>query len=589
MTMDISQITSLVDNGEYDKAKTLINKVISQKGKDKELVKYLGLCNVNLGLQDEALENFEQIISEDSNDALSMYYIAVINLDKGNVIKAEALLKKVIELRENYADAYRSLAIIYFKQNRINELFAMKETLEKLNIADAQIYDVFAASMILNAQFGFAIGFLKKSIEIEPENPKYYIRLGIAYFSAGDINSSIEQYKKALKLDKNSSEAYYNMGLAYFALEEFDLAHKNLKKSYKLDQRSEFLSTYALVSLKGGFFKDAINAYEKLSESNPDKENYKYNLSCAYEGNNELDKAIAIMEKLHLSNPNSIQLKLQLASLYSKKGIIEGAKMLYFDVINDGFADENIMYEYSLLCAKTGETDRAEEFLKKIIEINPNHAMAYKDLGIIYLSRRFFDRALENFKKAYKIAPENIFIIFEFGNYYHLMSDFENAKKMYNKLLKMDDIPVYMLVCIASNYISINMISKAKNILLKAIEIEPKNVEVLYNLAQIYYMEKNYENSRQLLEDAYNMSPNTEIGNLLARVCMEMGDYNQAYGLFNVVNLIVPNNISVMLSMAECKFRQKDYEKAKKHVNSVLKLLPEHEEALELLKKIDKE
>ena len=43
------------------------------------------------------------------------------------------------------------------------------------------------------------------------------------------------------------------------------------------------------------------------------------------------------------------------------------------------------------------------------------------------------------------------------------------------------------------------------------------------------------------------------------------------------------------MNMAECKYRQKEYKEAKEHVDAVLEILPEHEEAIELLNKIEKE
>ena len=121
---------------------------------------------------------------------------------------------------------------------------------------------------------------------------------------------------------------------------------------------------------------------------------------------------------------------------------------------------------------------------------------------------------------------------------------------------------------------------------MKAIEKEPQNIEVLFHLAQVYFSEKNYQNAKQLLEDAYTIAPNTEIANLLSKVCYEVGEYNQAYALLNLINLAVPNNLSVLYAMAECKYMQKEYSIAKEHLEKILKILPEHEQANALIKKI---
>ena len=146
-----------------------------------------------------------------------------------------------------------------------------------------------------------------------------------------------------------------------------------------------------------------------------------------------------------------------------------------------------------------------------------------------------------------------------------------------------------MLKNAAINYMSMNKTSEAKEILLKCIKKEPQNIEVLFNLAQIYHFEKNNENARQLLEDAYTIAPNTEIANLLAQVCMELGDYNQANILFKLVNLAIPDNTSILFNIAKCRYALKDKDGALKYIDTVLKILPEHEEANEFKNKIKME
>ena len=146
-----------------------------------------------------------------------------------------------------------------------------------------------------------------------------------------------------------------------------------------------------------------------------------------------------------------------------------------------------------------------------------------------------------------------------------------------------------MLVSIAINYMSMNMPEKAKELLLKAIAVEPQNIQVLFHLAQVYNFEKNYENAKKLLEDAYTLAPNTEIANLLAQVYYEIGEYSRAYALYNIVNLTIPNNLGVLMNLARCKFAQKEYAAAKEHLETLLKILPEHEEAIEMLNKIKEE
>ena len=587
--MNREAVTQLISKKEYKQAKAIIAELLKEKNTDIELQKLQGLCNINLGCWDEAFENFIKLVEIDNEDALSLYYLSTIYIEKNNLENAEKSLNKVIELRENYLDAYKSLAIVYMKQKKFREVFTLEEKLLSIGAEDIQVFDILSAASLDRGRPDLAVIYLKKAIELEPNNPKIHNKMGLTFFALGKMDDAISEFNTTLSIEKDVPSVLYNLGLAYFAKEEFKNAFESLKKSYEVEKREQTLTSLALSALKAQENEAAINYYEELIKIHPDKENFKYNLACAYDGSGDFKKAAQIIEKLLTFNLNAVQLKLHLASLYSRMSNIEGAKILYSDLIKTGVVNENILYEYGVLCAKSDETDKAEDVFKKIISMNPQYALAYKDLAIIYLTRKFFDRAEENFKKAYKLEPDNIFIIFEYASYFHLMSNFEEAKKLYNKLLKLEAIPEYMYINIAVNYITMNMIDKAKDVLLKAIKIAPQDTEILFQLAKVYFLENNFENAKQLLEDAYAIAPNTENANLLAKSYLETGDYNQAYALFNIINLAIPNNITVLLGMATCKYKQKEYTLAKEHIETILKVLPEHEDAVELLNKITKE
>ncbi len=54
-----------------------------------------------------------------------------------------------------------------------------------------------------------SITALKKSIDIEPNNPRAYYQLGRAYLAIGDKESSLEQYNILKKLDENYAKILF--------------------------------------------------------------------------------------------------------------------------------------------------------------------------------------------------------------------------------------------------------------------------------------------------------------------------------------------------------------------------------------------
>ncbi len=589
MIMNKHKITELITSREYKEARKLISDELDKKPDDVELNKLMGLCCINLNKLPEALKYFLKVLEYDADNTVALYYVSVINLDCGQFEKAEKFLTRLIELREDYLDAYKSLCIAYIKQKKYDKVFELEQRMIKINPEDVQIFDILSSAALESGRDEEAVTNLVRAVVLAPENPKYYNKLGLAYFKTGKTKKAVEMYKKSLKLNPDSTSALYNIGVAYFQVEDFEKSYKNLKKAYDIEPKLQYIQAYSLSALKAGMFEEAQEGYKKLSELEPDNDNNLYNLAVAYKGCSKYAEAIEIIEQLLSFNMNSVQLKLTLAGLYSMVNNLEAAKILYSELVSKGIMNIDMLYDYSVVCAKSGETDRGEEILKKIITVNPNYFMAYKDLAIIYLSRRIFDRALEFFEKAYAIAPDNMYVIFEFANYYHLMSELEQAEKMYSKLLKFDDVPVYMLVRIAVNYISLKNMKKAKELLLDALNIDARDVQVLFHLAQVYISENNFENAKQLLEDAYTIVPDEEIANLLARVYTELKMYKEAFMLYNVLRMANNKNTYILYCLANCKYEMKEYEEAKSYLEQILEIFPEHEDAQLLLEKINGE
>ncbi len=57
---------------------------------------------------------------------------------------------------------------------------------------------------------------------------------------------------------------------------------------------------------------------------------------------------------------------------------------------------------------KLGRLDQSLEMLKKVIEINPDHAEAYFGMGSIYFRQNRFDDAVKEFTKVTRIKPEYV-------------------------------------------------------------------------------------------------------------------------------------------------------------------------------------
>ena len=285
-------------------------------------------------------------------------------------------------------------------------------------------------------------------------------------------------------------------------------------------------------------------------------------------------------------NPKSIKMAQKLADCYEQIKDYISAQSTLADIIRLGKVPPDIYYQYAMVSMKTGDIDKAETIFKKVIQLEPDNALAHKDLGVVYLSHRLFDYAEEEFKKAYELAPQNPIISFEFANFYYAMKKHNDAESFYKKALELRPENTDFQTFAGLNYTALGRTDEALDLLTKSYEKNPKNDTVLYNLGLIYYQKGQFENAKQFLLDAYSIHQGVETINLLALTFFEVKEYENAAGIVSKLLHLMPDNINVLLLAAKISIEMLKIDKAQEYLEKILKIFPEQPEAKKLYKKI---
>lgn len=114
---EIDKIYELIDSSKYTEAKEEITKILEKDSKDIDAQRLMALCEVNLENFDAARVILEDVIKYRQDDALCWYYLGCCYDNLGDFIAAKHAYQTVLDLRPEYVDAYKSLAIVYIKTN----------------------------------------------------------------------------------------------------------------------------------------------------------------------------------------------------------------------------------------------------------------------------------------------------------------------------------------------------------------------------------------------------------------------------------------------------------------------------------------
>ena len=584
---DIDKINEYLEAKQFEEALNLIKEALAEEPDNVELIKLAGLSEVNLGLWPEAKVHFETVVKFNSEDATSWFYLANCYNNLADFISAKNAYLKVIELRKEYVEAYKSLCVVFLKAELFSEAveYAIKG---QVYAPDDYIFDfvIGTANMKLK-NFEESIEHFKKALEKDSNNMGVYNSLGTAYMASSKSDDAIKCYLKVIELYPENPMSYYNLGSVYQIQQKHDEACKYLKKAVELDDEDEsFKVAYAMSLVKSEQYNEAISVYKKLLIQHPEKDNYKFNLVTCYEAIGDIQTSIRMLEGIVYVNPKFVLPAQKLANLYVQTNQLSRAKELYDKILLKNNPTAETLHRYAVLSSSLCDTDTAERILKKAIRMNPDMANAHKDLAVIYLNKRLFDYAKDEFKIAMQIKPNDFEILFEYANFLYSTSQNKEAEEYYIKALDIEPENILALTFMALNKLVLNQLDEAKEYITKALHINHHHEYIQYCAGRIMYARGEYEEAKRYLVKAIEQNPDVETQNTLALTYYELGDYQQAINIFNNLQSKFPDNVSILKSLAKCYEKIQDNDMALQYLYKSADILAEDEEVQEMIRNL---
>lgn len=584
--MNLDGINQLVVDKKFEEAKNELLKYDLDQDKNIEALKLLGLCNVNLEKYKEGQINFETVVKYDPDDASSWFYLASCYDNMDDRLHAITAYLKVIELRENFIDAYKNLCVLYIRNEEQQNAIDLALKALELEEDDYTFYYIIGTAYMSIKNFEESVKYLEKALKLKPEHPQLYNNLGTSYVTIGDLDKAYENFIKATEYDPDNSLTYFNIASILQLKGKHEEACEYFEKAYSLSPEDSYLVALALSETKCEKYDSAITHYKTLISHHPEKDIYQYNLACCYEMKGDYTYAVGILAHLVMLNPKSVSMAQKLANIYVKIDKPAQAKEIYEKILLQGNVNEELYYEFAHVCLLINDTDKAEKILKKVVELNPNQAQAHKDLGVLYLSKRLFDYAKEEFETAYRVAPQDFGIVFEYANFLHATTNFAEADKMYTEALTIDSENRNALTFSALNKLQVKDFDNAEEQIKRAIENSVQNSFVLYVAGKVYFAKQDYARAKDYLIKSYELEQTADVENLLGICYMELGEFAQANVIFE--NLMNSNegNINLILNRAKCFEKMNDTDSALFTLEKAVEIFPDCEEAHEMIRRL---
>ncbi|KAL4453208.1 hypothetical protein ABPG74_015439 [Tetrahymena malaccensis] len=311
---------------------------------------------------EKAKEYFVNALKRNQKNKYALYNLAIFYIYYNEYDQAISLLKKVINIDQNYILAYQKLVNI----NPNSFKFC---------------YDLALAYME-NKQFQLAIKQFEASLEIDKLNTDAYYNLGQIYLDQNLEDKAIKSYNQVIKINPKHLDAHYQLGIVYMEQKLYCQAIDCFKKVIEINPNQ--VKPYGLIFeiyFKQNNMASSFKFYEKVK--NIDTYYAYYHLGCAYFNKGFYKQSIIWLKKALKINNNSVQLLIDLGDAFRKNNQIKEAVECYNQVLK---TDPEKGY-FRLRNAYLNDQQYEQAILSYLqqIMVNQFQRFLYYNLGYAYL------------------------------------------------------------------------------------------------------------------------------------------------------------------------------------------------------------
>jgi len=579
----------LLNDEDFVSAQKILTEIINEEPNNIEALKNLALCEVNLDNPPEAINLFKKLVELDCEDATSIFYLGSCLSKVGEKEEAIKHFNRVIELRPDYGDVYKNLAMLFVECGQLD--FAIETIHKALNNpaieSDYTLNYILATSYMLKKDTINSIIYLERALELSENHLPIMNSLSSCYMGAGEFDKAEKLLLRAFELDDKNALTAFNLGVLNQTIENYKKALEYFQISYQLEPSTTMLASLANCALKAEEYVIASTVYKNLLMIYPNNTEYRYAYVEALEAIQEYKEALDNIDVLLSVDEKNVDLIKRKGALLRKLGLCEEAIEVLSELLNRGKIDVELYYNLAYSYVAMGDYDNAKEMFKKCIILEPNNPYAHKDLGVLYLKMNCYEWAVEEMLEAIALEDDVAEFHYSLGVAYLMLSNIQEGKQAIIKSLELEPNSADSLAFLGYVYMLERDFDNASNALQKALEIEPDNFLAKSHSAKYYFQIKKYNVAKQFLLDIIEQVQDDETMNMLGICYLEEENYNDALGIFFKLLQRYPKNHILLTNLAKCEYKCNKKNEAIEHVRQALMIFDDYQEALDLLEEIN--
>ena len=368
--------------------------------------------------------------------------------------KAIVAYRNAVELEPDNLDAVHALAQALLTDGQLDEALKEFKLLLTADPEDAATLSRISEIQRRQGSYEEALATIRKARAKDPENLESGYNEGLLLDVLGRYDEAVDVYKKMADLTEHANGAYTSEEKANRAvfLERLGAVY------HEEDKTPEAIATYQKMIDLGGeqavhgyqaqvdtyrdakMFDEATAACRKAVAANPDNRDLKLLLAWQLADTGKLDEGLALANGLLKGTAADREVYLQISQIQSRLKHWKEAEDALTKAEPFAVKDEdklNLLFQKGSLAEREKKYEQAEQYFRKVLEIDPNNAITLNNLGFMLVDKttRYAD-ALKLIRKAVELEPMNGAYLDSLGWVYFKMGDYEPAEDNLRKAVE---------------------------------------------------------------------------------------------------------------------------------------------------------